>query len=294
MKPNHTWMLFKRELAYFARFFFFPAIFAAEIVLFSQFERMDLGILAGLLVLFSGIAIFWSYGFLFQDGRFGMRMCGQRIGLRTLEFPFSLAIDRRALFRARTALFLASAAIPLVTFVVASFWHPDRMIEVYPTAASPGTAIQSYYVSHYPGATVQITDTKPPRPGTPQRPVPRKISILLPRARIDLAWVALWAGAAAAVFYQALMLATLPFRWCQRLLPICCGVLAPTGVLAFSAYTIAEAVRSRASANQPPFLDRALTLIAQHSLAAFLVAALLIACTLPISRGRFARQEVLI
>jgi hypothetical protein len=191
-------------------------------------------------------------------------------------------------------LFLASASIPVVTFVVVSSWRPDRTIDVYPTAAAPGTAIQSYYVSHYPGATVQIAETRPPGPGTAQRPVPRKISILLPRARIDLAWVALWACAAAGAFYQALMLATLPFRWCQWLLPICCGALAPTGVLAFSAYTIAQSVRLRASADQPPVLDRALTFIAQHSLAAFLFAAVLIACALPFSRGRFVRQEVLI
>jgi hypothetical protein len=110
--------------------------------------------------------MFWSYGFLFQDGNFGMRFMGQRIGLRTLEFPFSLAIDRGSLFRARTVLFLASAAIPLVTFLVVSFWHPDRRIEIYPTADYAGTGIQSYYVAHYSGATVQVSDPKPRPPGS--------------------------------------------------------------------------------------------------------------------------------
>lgn len=292
MKPNHFWILFKRECAYFARFSFFPGIFAAEIVLFSQIERTDFGILAGLLVLFSGIAMFWSYGFLFQDGNFGMRFMGQRIGLRTLEFPFSLAIDRGSLFRARTVLFLASAAIPLVTFLVVSFWHPDRRIEIYPTADYAGTGIQSYYVAHYSGATVQVSDPKPRPPGSADRSVPRKISIVLPHARIELAVFALWAGATAALLYQALMLGTLPFRWSQRLLPICCGVLAPAAAMGLSAFAISRASKSHSNADQPPALDQALTWITQHPLAAFPVGAVIMGWALRYSCRRFVRQEV--
>ncbi|MGD1030143.1 MAG: hypothetical protein ABSA05_03295 [Opitutaceae bacterium] len=296
MKTNHCLALLKLEALFYARFLFFPIVFAAEIVVFSAIRQLDGAMLVALLMLFGCIVIFWSYGFIFQDGTMGFRCGEQRRALRTLEFPFSRAFDRRTLFGARSLMFFFSVSIPLVTFVVASLWHPDRTIEINRGAGSPSPAIQAYYLAHFPGAMLQTADATPnlpSHPGSVPQPHNFKKSIVLPRAQTELAVTTLWVGVIGAALYQAMMLGTLRFKWLQRLLPIGLGVLAPGAVMAINAVQIIRAAKQHLGNDRLPVLDRAQAWAIQNSLVFLLIGAVIIGLALRFSRRRFVRQEAL-
>jgi hypothetical protein len=296
MKTNRFLALLKLEALFYARFLFFPAIFAGEIVVFSAIRQFDGAMLVALLMLFGCIVIFWSYGFIFQDGTMGFRCCDQRRALRTLEFPFSRAFDRETLFGARSLMFFFSSAIPLLTFVFASLWHPDRTIEINRGTGLPGPAIQAYYLAHFPGATLQTADATPNLPSPPGS-VPQqhnlKKSIVLPSAQTELAVTALWVGVIGAALYQAMMLGTLRFKWIQRLLPIILAIVVPGAVMAINALQIIRAAKEHLSNDRLPVLDRAQAWAIQNSLVFLLIGAAIIGLALRFSRRRFVRQEAL-
>jgi hypothetical protein len=296
MKTNHLWALLKLEASFFARFLFFPVIFAGEVIVFSGMNYFDGTLLAAMLSLFGTCTIFWSYGFLFQDGRMGYRCAERKYATRTLEFPFSRAFDRRTVFGARSLWFFASAAIPLATFVVASFWHSDRSIRISQDAVSPSPAVQAYYLTHFPGAVLQTADVTPSLPNppaiAPQRHVFRT-SIVLPHAQTELALTILWAGIIAAALYQALMLGTLRFKWCQRLLPFILAFVGPGAVFAFRMIQIFPAAQRHLSFDRPPAMDKAQAWVIHNPLLLILIGTTIIWLALRFSCRRFVRQEVL-
>ena len=297
MKTRHFLALLKLEASFFARFLFFPVIFAGEVVVFSAMTYMDGTLLAAMLSLFGAVTIFWSYGFLFQDGRMGYRCAEKKYATRTLEFPFSRAFDRRTIFGARSLWFFASAAIPLVTFVVASLWHPDRSIRVSNAADSPSAAVQGYYLSHFPGAAMQTTDVTPVPPNPPAAAPKRHVfrtSIVLPHAQTEQALGILWAGIVAAALYQAVMLGTLRFKWCQRLLPPILTILGPGAVFAYRMSQILPAVQRHLNADRLPVMDQALAWVIHNPLLLLLIGATIVWFALRFSCRRFIRQEVLL
>ena len=296
MKTNHFWALLRLEASFYARFIFFPLIFAAEVVMFSAMTYLDGTLLAAMLSLFGGIAIFWSYGFLFQDGRMGYRCAERNYATRTLEFPFSRAFDRRTIFGARSLWFFASAAIPLATFVVASFWHPDRTIHIFKDTGSPSASVQAYYLGHFPGAVLRTLDVTPGLsnlPGLALRPRILRSSIVLPHAQTELALTILWAGIIAAALYQALMLGTLRFKWCQRLLPIILSFLGPGAVFTFRIIQMFPGAQRHLDADRLPVMDQVQSWVIHNPLLLLLIGATIVWIALRFSCRRFVRQEAL-
>ena len=296
MKTNHFWSLLRLETGFYSRFLFFPVIFAGEVIVFSGMNYLDGTMLAAMLSLFGSIAIMWAYAFLFQDGRMGYRCAERKNATRTLEFPFSRAFDRGTIFGARSLWFFASAAIPLATFVVASFWHPDRTIHIYRDTGSPSASVQAYYLGHFPGAALRTTDVTPSLPSLPGTPRMQRIfrtSIVLPHAQTDMALTVLWVGIVAAALYQALMLGTLRSKWCQRLLPILLALVGPGAVFAFRLIQIFPGAQRRLNPDRLPFLDQAQAWVNHNPMIVLLAGAAVILLALRFSCRRFVRQEAL-
>jgi hypothetical protein len=184
-----------------------------------------------------------------------------------------------------------------VTFVVASLWHPDRSIRISQAADSPIAAVQAFYFTHFPGASLQTTDVAPslPNPSAIARQRPRifRSSIVLPHAQTELALTILWAGMIAAALYQVLMLGTLRFKWCQRLLPIILAIVVPGAVFAFRIIQMFPQAQRHLNADRLPALDQAQAWVIHNPLLLLLLGATIIWLALRFSCRRFIRQEAL-
>jgi hypothetical protein len=293
MKSNSHWALFRFESALSARFFVFPAILAGQVVVFSLSDILGQGIAPILLLTFTFIPIFWSYGFLFQDGRFGFwpRARYHQFGIPSLEFSFSRAIDRRILFWVRTLWFAFSASLPLQAFVVCSLISPDRRIVLLNRTKAPD-AMQTFYLTHFPGAVLQTSDLTI-HPIGPSFRLPAEHVLILPHEQIEFAAAVLGCGLLAAVAYQTLMLATLRFRRIQQVVPIVTVVLPLSAVflLGFPFSGIAGPMAT--GAYRPPVVDQAMAWAIEHPLVLFVAGVAIITSCLRLGRERFGRQEVL-
>ena len=119
----------------------------------------------------------------------------------------------------------------------------------------------------------------------------RLSSIMLPYARAEMALSFFFLGLVGAATYQAVLLGTLRFRWCQWLIPIILWVTSMTAPVAFVIHFVHRTRRD--SGSHPWLLDQALGWTIQHSAPLLLGSIVLIGFTLRFGRRRFARQEVL-
>jgi hypothetical protein len=141
--------------------------------------------------------------------------------------------------------------------------------------------------------TSDLTPDLPNLHGLVPQPHVFRASIVLPHAQTELAVIVLWAGVIAAALYQSLMLGTLRYKWCQRLLPFALAFIGPGAVMAISVLQFARESHHHVSTDQPQALDLAQAWVIRNPLVFGLIGAAMIGLALRFSRRRFVRQEVL-
>ena len=254
MKLDHYWVLLKYEAGFL--------LFAAGFPIFMgwNMSRMsEFGVGAFMLVLM----IAWGYTYVFQKGSFGFRQ-GNAAFVRPLEFSFTRAVCRKTLYAAKITLFSGFVLIYPVYLYFYSLQHPARTLNF--CGAEQNDA--SFYLSHFPGAFIQESG--------------KLLVIVLPHGNIETGLFLLLATVPLAAAYQALLLGTLRFRWCQCLIPI--GMF-----LASIAFPFSQLIRT---GNRPPLFDQALGWTVLHPLLFVCLVAAVVVPALRFGCARFAAQEV--
>ncbi len=72
-----------------------------------------------------------------------------------LEFLFSRALPKPAIFFAKVLIYLAICILPLVSASAYSRWHPEAQVVVLPTAREQREKMVQFYTEHFGGVQVE-------------------------------------------------------------------------------------------------------------------------------------------
>lgn len=190
---------------------------------------------------------FMSINPLFPNGCYRLKSSSSS-PLGTLEFLFTRAISRSALFSVRTGIYLALTLLPMGTVWIYSYSKPTVRIELPYSPANARTVTSQFYLDHFRGAYVQKDN---------QDPEGNKYYVVLPEGRVTVAAFTLFWALIVTLFWQVVVIAWQPTRtWVLVLVLLTC-LLTPI-------------VLGLPAARTPSLYEAGLGWLAQHSTAAFL------------------------
>lgn len=198
------WTLVKFEALASLVLLIYPLIFGGQFWFMAKTSSPDAFLLVRAFSLC--VVTLLSFSVLFQGGTFGFR--GNLALQRTLEFPFTRAISRKAVYGAKMTLLFSLIALTLIPGNFFGFMHPDRKVQLFASWDVNGSneMMRTFYLSHFQGATESRT--------------PYMSTLILPHAQAQ--GVMLLSGMVVlfASIYAALMLGTTRFRRFQRVFPM--------------------------------------------------------------------------
>jgi len=266
MKPSYFIALLRNDLRLAWPLFLLAPFYAyMSIDLFGREHHLnDLNpVSSGGFLVF--IMPFIAFNLLFQSESYGFKNPGRPV-IGSLEFMFTRAIDRRALFGAKSSLYLVLCSLPMLLIWTYSYTTPSLKLQLPYSERDHRQEAKQFYLSHFEDARLQE-----PEAGS------NKAYVIFPKGRIDQSICTFLQSIVLTLLFQALLFTFPRQRWLSTLLMILLVVALP-----FSSF----------AHKSPTPYEYFAAWVAQHTVLAFLGTGLLVAMAELYCCRRFIRTEI--